>query len=996
MKTVEPAMVEDTALVARPSTRGNVVWLAVKERPSALVGLFIVLFFIVVAVFGPVLAPHSATQQSGPVFAAPSAQHWLGTDDSGVDVLSEMLAGGRTSLIVGFAAALVAMIVGGGVGLLAGYAGGTTDVTLMRITDYFLVIPDLVLMIVIVTVFGPSRSLVILVIGLLLWTSTARIVRSQVKSIRERVYVRRARSLGASHRRIVFQHVLPQVAPLLIATTVLSIAYAIFDESALAFLGVGVPGRLVGQHARTRLRTHGDDAGRVVGVRAARPGHRPHRHRLLPDGPGHRGRAEPAPARGAPVHQDLAVPGRVLSLLEARDLNVWFDLPHGGQLHAVQGVSFGVNAGERLGLVGESGCGKTTALLALMGLLPPSAQVSGSVTVNGEELLAGGEDAIRPHRWTDVAMVFQGAMNALNPVKTVGSQIVEPMKFHGTASGAAAETQAGELLELVGLPASAAKRFPHEFSGGMRQRAAIAMALACNPKVLLADEPTTALDVMVQAQILQLLESLTADLGLALILVTHDLPLVTQVCERAVVMYAGRVAEAGSGRHALPRPTAPVHAPAVRGHARPRGHGGRGVHPGRPAAARSPHRRVPLRAAMRSRVRALRGPHAGARERGRRAPGSLPSERPRVRRARDACGGRAVSEVAVDPVRGQEGALLLDVRDLVVHYPVRRDLAAVVRREPAKIVAAVDGVSLSVKHGEMLALIGESGCGKTSTAQAILRMIDVTSGTIEVGGRDITHMKSNEMRPIRKTMQMVYQDPYESLDPRFRVRRAVEEPLLIHGMTGSGDQRERAIVEALERVELSPADLFIDRYPHELSGGQRQRVAIAASLVLEPTLLLADEPVSMLDVSVRAGILALLDRLRRESDMGIVMITHDLSTAAHFADRIAVMYLGRIVEEGPAMEVVSNPQHPYTKALMSVVPKRDPRDKTEPQILQGETPNPINVPTGCHFHPRCPVAEERCKVTDPRCMPRAAGQAVRTEPPACWSSGGRRPSPHLL
>jgi peptide/nickel transport system ATP-binding protein len=235
-----------------------------------------------------------------------------------------------------------------------------------------------------------------------------------------------------------------------------------------------------------------------------------------------------------------------VSLLEARDLNVWFDLPHGGQLHAVQGVSFGVTAGERLGLVGESGCGKTTALLALMGLLPPSAQVAGSVTVHGEEILAGGEDTMRPHRWTDVAMVFQGAMNALNPVKTVGSQIVEPMKFHGTASGAAAEKEAADLLELVGLPASAAKRFPHEFSGGMRQRAAIAMALACSPKVLLADEPTTALDVMVQAQILQLLVSLTSDLGLALILVTHDLPLVTQVCKRAVVMYAGRVAEAGS------------------------------------------------------------------------------------------------------------------------------------------------------------------------------------------------------------------------------------------------------------------------------------------------------------------------------------------------------------------------------------------------------------------------------------------------------------------
>ena len=242
MKTVEPALAEGTALEAKPSRRGNAVVLAIKERPSAIVGLIITLLFVFVAIFGPAIAPYSPTQQSGPVYAPPSSQHWLGTDDSGVDVLSEMLAGGRTSMIVGFAAALVAMLVGGGIGLLAGYAGGTTDVTLMRITDYFLVIPDLVLMIVISTVFGPSRLHVILVIGLLLWTATARIVRAQVKSIRERVYVRRARSLGSSHRRIVFQHVLPQVAPLLIATTVLTIAYAIFDESALAFLGVGVPG----------------------------------------------------------------------------------------------------------------------------------------------------------------------------------------------------------------------------------------------------------------------------------------------------------------------------------------------------------------------------------------------------------------------------------------------------------------------------------------------------------------------------------------------------------------------------------------------------------------------------------------------------------------------------------------------------------------------------------------------------------------------------------
>jgi oligopeptide/dipeptide ABC transporter ATP-binding protein len=327
-----------------------------------------------------------------------------------------------------------------------------------------------------------------------------------------------------------------------------------------------------------------------------------------------------------------------------------------------------------------------------------------------------------------------------------------------------------------------------------------------------------------------------------------------------------------------------------------------------------------------------------------------------------------MSDVAVAGPRSAPdnlGGALLNVRDLIVRYPVRRAISDAVRRVPRAWVSAVDGVSLSVRTGEMLAVVGESGCGKTSTAQAILRMVEPTSGSIELSGRDITTLDGAELRSVRRTMQMVYQDPYESLDPRFRVRRAVEEPMAIHGIGGSKQERAKLVIEALERVELSPADLFVDRYPHELSGGQRQRVAIAASLVLDPKLLLADEPVSMLDVSVRAGILTLLDRLRRDGDMGILMITHDLSTAAHFADRIAVMYLGRIVEEGPSREVVGNPQHPYTRALMSVVPKRDPRERGQPEILSGETPNPIDIPTGCRFHPRCPVAEDRCRAEDP-------------------------------
>lgn len=331
-----------------------------------------------------------------------------------------------------------------------------------------------------------------------------------------------------------------------------------------------------------------------------------------------------------------------------------------------------------------------------------------------------------------------------------------------------------------------------------------------------------------------------------------------------------------------------------------------------------------------------------------------------------------------------DGRPLLEIEDLVVHYPVHRGLSGVLTGRGRSVVHAVDGVSLSVARGEMVALVGESGCGKTTATHAALRMVEPTSGAVRFDGADISRLPARSLRRLRRRVQLIYQDPYESLDPRFTVRRTVEEPLVVHRLANAAEERGRLVAEALRRAGLTPPELFLDRLPHELSGGQRQRVAIAAALVLEPDLIVADEPVSMLDVSVRAGVLELFDQLRRDG-LGLLMVTHDLSTAVRYADRIAVMYLGRVVEQGAARQVVHDPRHPYTRALVSVTPKLDPGERARPQILEGEVPDPAAVPTGCRFHPRCPVASERCRRDDPREL--VAVGAASSHAAACWLVG---------
>lgn len=549
--------------------------------------------------------------------------------------------------------------------------------------------------------------------------------------------------------------------------------------------------------------------------------------------------------------------------LELVNLNVWFDPrdhPRDAPTHTVKDVSLKVGPGERVGLVGESGCGKTTTILAAIGLLPASATVGGEVRIDGKNVIEHGEASMRAHRWTDVAMVFQGAMSAFNPVKTVGWQIREALEVHGIARGRAAVERTRELLDLVGLPSGSDAKYPHQLSGGMKQRAVIAMALSCEPKVLLADEPTTALDVVVQDQVLRLLVRLSIDLGLALVLVTHDLGVVAQACTRAAVMRDGQIVEEGTVDDLYRRPA-------------------------------HPYTRQLFEAT------------------------------PNI---------DDVRRVIESP---EQTTPLLEVEDLRVTYgdlarttPRRRwpFATASTKKQVSGPSDAVANVSLRVAEGELVALVGQSGCGKTTTLQAILGMQAVRSGSIRIDGVEVTGLGARAWRPLRRNVQMIYQDPYEALDGRLRVEDTVMEPLVVHRIGENRRERRALAAESLHEVGLDP-DVLAGRYPHELSGGQRQRAAIAASLVLRPRLLLADEPVSMLDVSVRTGVLELLDRLRREHRMGILMITHDLSTAAAYADRIIVMREGRIVEAGQPWQIVNEPTNDYTRKLLSSVPSPDPQ-----------------------------------------------------------------------
>jgi len=535
------------------------------------------------------------------------------------------------------------------------------------------------------------------------------------------------------------------------------------------------------------------------------------------------------------------------ALLSVRDLRVAF-ATEGGTVRAVDGVSFELAAGEVLAIVGESGSGKSVTAQTILGLTRgPNARIEGSVRLGGTELLGADEEILRAVRGARVAMIFQDPMTSFNPVHRVGAQIVEAIRAHRPEVGRdEARRRAVELLDAVGIPAPERRvdSYPHELSGGMRQRAMIAMALSLEPEVLIADEPTTALDVTVQAQILRLLERLNRERGLATILITHDLGVVAEVADRVLVMHEGEIVERGSLDEVFYSP-------------------------------RDPYTRALLGAVVRL------------------------DSAPPLRAAR-------------------EGEALLEVSDLVKHYPVRGGL---LRREVDR-VRAVDGVGFELRRGETLGLVGESGSGKSTLCRAVLGLIEPDAGSVRFEGREIAGLSRRAMRPLRRRMQMVFQDPYASLNPRRRVGQIVGEPLRLQGEAG-GAERRRQVLELLDRVGLEAG--HYDRFPHEFSGGQRQRIGIARALALRPKLIVADEPVSALDVSIRAQILELLGELQEDFGLTYLFVAHDIGVVRHVSDRIAVMHEGRIVEIGPADEVCERPRDAYTEELLAAVPVPDPR-----------------------------------------------------------------------
>jgi peptide/nickel transport system ATP-binding protein len=672
-------------------------------------------------------------------------------------------------------------------------------------------------------------------------------------------------------------------------------------------------------------------------------------------------------------------------LLEVRDLVTRFDTED-GVVHAVNGISFSLAAGESLAIVGESGSGKSVSVLSILKLIPspPGRIAGGEVWFNGRDLLTLSKSDIRNVRGQEIAMVFQDPMTSLNPVLNIGAQMTEALIKHQRVSRSEARQKAEEMLRLVGIPDASVrlKNYPHQFSGGQRQRVGIAMALITSPSLLIADEPTTALDVTIQAQITELVADLQRRLGMAIIWITHDLGVVAGLVEKVAVMYAGFIIEMAAVHDLYVNTSHPYTL---------------GLLDSIPTLDGKEERLIPIEGSPPDMLRAPRGcPFA---PRCRFVIDRCQEENPplvtispdhhtacwqweTVREAAMNAGETAVVKaVEIKAEDGEEliAEALLEVHDLKKHFPIRRGIL----QRQVGAVKAVDGVSFTIKRGETLGLVGESGCGKSTAGETILHLLEPTGGQVIFDGEDITKLNSKQQRLIRRHMQMIFQDPYSSLNPRYTVSSIISEGLNIHDIGGKEDRAKR-VVELMKLVGLNP--YYANRYPHEFSGGQRQRIGIARALATSPTFIVADEPISALDVSIQAQVVNLLDDLKNELGLTYLFIAHDLSMVRYISDRVAVMYLGRIVELGERDDIFDKPLHPYTQALQSAVPIPNPAMEAQREriVLQGDVPNPSDPPAGCHFHPRCAYATEICHDEYPEF--RNLGTEIRPHRVACHNA----------
>jgi peptide/nickel transport system ATP-binding protein len=678
---------------------------------------------------------------------------------------------------------------------------------------------------------------------------------------------------------------------------------------------------------------------------------------------GNRAFAEPAAA---------AVAGRLPPVLEIEDLHVQF-VTSRGTVRAVEGLSYSVRPGEMVAIVGESGSGKSVSALAVMRLLPPgTARIpSGSVRFDGRELLKLSEEEMRRIRGRDIAMIFQEPMTSLNPVLKIGLQIMEPLLIHLQMDEKAARERAIELLTLVGItdPESRLGQYPHQLSGGMRQRVMIAIGLACNPKLLIADEPTTALDVTIQAQILELMKDLSRRLGISVVLITHNLGIVARYADRVNVMYAARLAESGTAERVFGRPLHPY----TRGllAAVPRLDRGRTAKlasiDGAPPNLLAPPEGCRFHPRCRFAIeKCLEVPPFIAGE-----PGHVAScHRVHEIEALDPQAGLAATSAKIAHANANGADVILDIRHASKFFPIRSGIFS-----RPRLIRAVNDVTLDAKRGETLGLVGESGCGKSTLGRLVLRLDDPTAGEIRFENVDLAKLKRGDMIAVRKRMQVIFQDPYSSLNPRMTVGQIISEPMRVHEVLPKAQIPGRTS-ELLQLVGLFPYMAL--RYPHELSGGQRQRVGIARALAVNPDVIVCDEAVSALDVSIQGQVINLLENLQQKLGLTYLFIAHDLAVVRHISSKVAVMYLGRIVEYAPADQLFATPKHPYTQALLAAAPIPDPViERTRPRrIIKGELPSPLNPPVGCVFHPRCPLATEECKQAVPATRELGPGHMV--------------------